>query len=143
METYPVPPLTPNPEALAERESIAQIFTDAAELVDDPTPPSPLETHFNRPAWARVAPFDEMQGRLVTNEDFDPFDPKSPVGQNFTFVLTRANDRTEVVVTRQVNGLYRAWVQEPHRRGIPLPHCNGVPDMTVAQVGAFLREVLA
>lgn len=109
---------------------------------DDTPPPSPLEIVFNRPAWAHMAPFGEIPSKVVARDDYDPFS-QEPTGQSFALILYKQGKARRVCVSRQSNGLYRCWAEPSNTKvGSRYISVQGVADLTVAQVGQFLAEVV-
>lgn len=108
---------------------------------DDVPKPSPIEVVLNRPAWSHMEPFNGLPAKVVTRDDYDPFDNK-PTGQAFALILFKQGKARRVCISRQVNGLFRCWAENPNTKvGSRYISTGGVADMTVAQVGQFLAEV--
>ena len=127
----------------APPSSPAVVYLNPHATDDDVPKPSPIEVVLNRPAWSHMEPFKSLPAKVVTRDDYDPFD-NQPTGQAFALILFKQGKARRVCISRQVNGLFRCWAENPNTKvGSRYISTGGVADMTVAQVGQFLAEVVA
>ena len=103
---------------------------------------APVEVFAIRPQWARLEPLAELPARVVSYDEYDPFDQRG-TGKRFALILFKQGEKRRVCVTRESDGRYRCWVEPVHvsvNRANRHESPTGVRGLTIDQVGQFLAE---